>query len=57
MAEPTEKPFASAVMVSMDTGAVALFAVELLVDSLQPAIKRLAAKNTLRKNFDVITEN
>ena len=49
MAEPTVKPLASAVMASMDTAAVAGLAVELLVESLHPAINKLATTNTLRK--------
>ena len=54
MVEPTVMPLASALMTSMDTGAVAVLAVELLVDSLQAVIKKLAASNTLRKILDVM---
>ena len=54
MVAPTVKPLASAVIASMDMGAVAVLAVELLVDSLQAVIKKLAASNTLRKILDVM---
>ena len=54
MVEPTEKPLASAVIASMDKALVAVLVDELTVDSLQPAINRLATRNTLRKILDVM---
>ena len=54
MLEPTEKPLASAVIASMDKALVAVLVDELTVDSLQPAINKLATTNTLRKILDVM---